>query len=203
MKVVPPFGSSMLGFAVSTVIAAAMLGAHFTGPAELPELQDVPRYERAKFGEGWADLDGDCQDTRTEVLVRDLDDEHFGRGQCKVLSGVLNDPYTGRTLRFDPDGGGDEVHIDHVIPLAYAWRGGAWHWSDEQRRAFANDEANLLAVDGPTNTAKGDSGPAEWMPPNTATHCDYAARWSDVLRRYDLAPTTEDAETLWRINARC
>jgi hypothetical protein len=38
-----------------------------------------------------------------------------------------------------------------VIPLSYAWQAGAWQWNDEQREAFANDQAELRAVDGPTN----------------------------------------------------
>ncbi len=37
-----------------------------------------------------------------------------------------------------------------MIPLSYAWQAGAWQWTDEQREAFANDPAELRAVDGPT-----------------------------------------------------
>ena len=42
------------------------------------------------------------------------------------------------------------------------------------RVRFANDPANLLAVQGQANQDKGDKEPAFVMPPNTAFHCQYA-----------------------------
>ena len=39
-----------------------------------------------------------------------------------------------------------------------------------ERLRFANDPANLLAVDGQANQDKGDSQPAQWMPPNARSH---------------------------------
>jgi hypothetical protein len=65
----------------------------------------------------------------------------------------------------------------HIVPLSYAWQAGAWQWSAEQREAFANDPAELRAVDGPTNTRRAARGPARWLPPNAAAHCAYAADW--------------------------
>ena len=32
-----------------------------------------------------------------------------------------------------------DVDIDHVVPLAEAWRSGADSWTTDRRRAFAND----------------------------------------------------------------
>src|SRR5690606_42059932 len=92
-----------------------------------------------------------------------------------------------------------EVLSDHVEPLACAGRVGAWRCTHGQRVAFANDPYNLLAFDGPANMAKGDAGPSEWLPPDTAAHCDYAATWTDVLRRYELEPKPEDAAILRQI----
>ena len=204
MKRLPLPLSSMVTVVAATYTIAFTLGGQAFAPSGLPELQAVPRYEREAFGKGWADLDGDCQDTRNEVLARDLDGAHLDADGCKVLAGTLQDPYTGHTIAFRRGKDtSDDVQIDHVVPLAYAWRGGAWRWSDEQRRAFANDETNLLAVDGPTNSDKEDAGPAEWLPPNPDSHCDYAATWTDVLRRYELAPKPEDAAILQRLTEEC
>ena len=51
---------------------------------------------------------------------------------------------------------------------------------------FANDPANLLAVDGRANQDKGDAEPADWMPPNHAFWCQYAVQFVAVLRGYAL-----------------
>jgi hypothetical protein len=74
----------------------------------------------------------------------------------------------------------------HLVPLAYAWDMGAYAWTDEQRHRFYLDPAELLAVDGPTNQAKGDYGPGRWMPPNAAFDCQYAMKFTNVLRTYGL-----------------
>jgi hypothetical protein len=49
----------------------------------------------------------------------------------------------------------------HLVPLALAWDLGARFWTDELRTRFANDPANLLAVEGKANRHKGDGQPAE------------------------------------------
>ncbi len=42
--------------------------------------------------------------------------------------------YDGKTVT-DPQ----DIDIDHMVPLANAWRTGAASWTDEQREEFAND----------------------------------------------------------------
>lgn len=97
----------------------------------------------------------------------------------------------------------DDVQIDHVIPLSYPWQAGAWQWTDEQREAFANDPTELRAVDGPTNNAKGDRGPARWMPPNSGAHCAYAAGWRDVAGAYALVLDPADVARVDEILSGC
>lgn len=80
----------------------------------------------------------------------------------------------------------EEIQIDHLVPLACAWDAGAWSWSDAQRHRFYFDPAELLAVDGPTNQAEGDGGPDKWMPPNAAFDCQYAIKFTSVLRAHGL-----------------
>jgi hypothetical protein len=106
--------------------------------------------------------------------------------KCVVQAGVLDDPYTGTRIEFTK-AQADDVQIDHVVPLAYAWDMGAWTWNLEQRKAFANDESlNLLAVAKAANVAKRDRGPATWTPSNSGYRCQYAIRWVAVLSAYDL-----------------
>jgi hypothetical protein len=69
------------------------------------------------------------------------------RNSCVVMSGLLHDAYTGKTITFRKAQASD-VQIDHVVPLGLAWQLGAAQWSQGKRVAFANDPANLLAVDG-------------------------------------------------------
>jgi hypothetical protein len=44
-----------------------------------PAAGPVPDYDRDRFGDGWSDVDQDCQDTRQEILIRDLVDEQLDR----------------------------------------------------------------------------------------------------------------------------
>ncbi|MRG61377.1 DUF1524 domain-containing protein [Agromyces sp. CFH 90414] len=150
-------------------------------------------YDRAAFGDAWADVDRNGCDTRNDVLARDLDEAvHRNGSDCVIARGVLVDPYTGATIRFERGERSDRVQIDHVVALSYAWRHGASEWTADQRRAFANDPANLLAVDGRANQAKSDHGPAEWSP--TADHtCAYHAAFLAILATYDLTIAPADA----------
>src|SRR4051794_22565670 len=124
------------------------------------------------FGPPYADLDRNGCDQRNDVLRRDLDAVSFrpGTRDCVVVAGTLADPYTGRVLSFRKAAAA-AVQIDHVVALSDAWQTGAQAWPAPRRAAFANDPLNLLAVDGPTNAAKGDGDAATWLPPNPAYRC--------------------------------
>ncbi|MET7772374.1 HNH endonuclease family protein [Nocardia sp. NPDC005366] len=162
------------------------------------------------FGQAWTDdYDGpaghDGCDTRNNVLATQLTEVAFRAGTraCVVVSGTLNDPYTGRRLPFGKAEAG-AVQIDHVYPLAAAWDMGASRWQAERRVLFANDiETNLLATDAETNRAKRDSTPAEWLPPARANHCFYAAKYLTVAVRYDLPVTAMDNAALHEVARTC
>ncbi|MDR2454860.1 MAG: HNH endonuclease family protein [Bifidobacteriaceae bacterium] len=162
----------------------------------------TPPYDRTEFlPGGWADLDGDGCYTRNEILRRDLADVVFEDGWCKVAAGSLADPYSGAEIAFDKAESTTSVQIDHVVPLAEAWRAGAWAWTEDQRRAFANDPAELLAVAGSANQSKGDSGPAEWLP--QADRCGYAIAYATVAGSYRLAIPAADRSALRQVLDGC
>jgi hypothetical protein len=162
-------------------------------------------YRRAAFGESWTD-DNDAPgghngcDTRNDILDRDLVDKTYvsiSRCPNAVATGTLHDPYTSETINLvRGNQTGAAVQIDHLVPLAYAWDQGARTWTDEMRTRFANDPANLLAVDGPVNEDKGDGEPAVWMPPNRAFWCQYAVQFVAVLRGYGLPVDAPSAPIL-------
>ncbi len=68
---------------------------------------------------------------------------------CKVLGGVLADPYSGKNIDFVF--GASLVDIDHVVALSNAWQTGAFQFTSEIRLQFANDPLNLLAVSASLN----------------------------------------------------
>lgn len=150
-------------------------------------------YERDLFGSGWLDTDGNGCDTRNDILLRDLTDVALSADGCTVLTGVLNDPYTGKVINFQRgQSTSSAVQIDHMIPLSLAWQQGAQQWDATKRKQFANDPLNLLASDGPTNGSKSDSGPGSWLPPNKSFRCAYVARFTAVALKYDLSVNPGD-----------
>lgn len=169
----------------------------------VPKLPNVPGYERScspgkgcVFGPAWTDVERTGCDTRNRVLARQLRRVEFkpGTGDCKVIAGMLDDPYSGTTIDFsiaDPR----VIEIDHVFALGRAWDAGASAWPDDKRIIFANDTENLLAVSGRLNQSKSDSGPDKWLPPNTAFVCPYVMRYLKIAAKYHLTITDDDRVT--------
>ena len=174
--------------------------------AELGKLEVKGRapktgYTRKQFGNGWGKING-CS-VREVILARDLTDEKIDE-KCRVLAGVLNDPYTGQTIHFQRgEKSSSKVQIDHVVALSDAWQKGAQQLSAEEREKLANDPLNLLAVDGPANQAKGDGDAATWLPSNKPFRCQYVARQIAVKRRYRLWVTSAEKDTMTRILSSC
>ncbi|WP_242492420.1 HNH endonuclease family protein [Agromyces binzhouensis] len=160
-------------------------------------------YERDAFGHGWIDVDRNGCDTRNDVLARDLDDPDRPQG-CRVLSGILDDPYTGALIEFvRGEGTSQLVQIDHVVPLANAWVTGAQQLTEEERVAFANDPLNLLAVDGSANQQKGAGDAATWLPANRSFRCEYVARQVAVKAAHDLWVTPPERDAIERVLDGC
>jgi hypothetical protein len=160
--------------------------------------------EGCVFGPAWADVDGNGCDQRNDVLHRDLTDVQVREGTqgCVVIAGTLDDPYTGAVVPF-MKAEAAEVPIDHVVPLAAAWVQGAAEWPAEQRSAFANDPANLIATTQEQNSAKGDSTADEWVPPDATYGCSYATVVITVKHGYGLSVSPAEADALEDLLATC
>ena len=160
-------------------------------------LNMFPPYDRDLYG-GWIDADGDCQNTRQEVLIEEslIPVELDSRG-CRVVSGQWFDAYTGQTFT-DPS----DLDIDHFIPLAEAHRSGASNWNSQRKRAFANDLSHpgaLMAVSRSANSDKQDSDPADWLPPNEDFHCEYVTAWVLAKGYWGLSMDERERQAVYSV----
>ncbi|MGB3675928.1 MAG: HNH endonuclease family protein [Candidatus Nanopelagicales bacterium] len=168
-------------------------------------------YSRDKFGQAWSDdvsveMGHDGCDTRNNVLQRDLTNIVVkpGTRNCVIVSGTLNDPYSGKVIRFTRgENTSSAIQIDHIVALSNAWQTGAQQLDEQARRNFANDPRNLLAVDGPANQQKSDGDAATWLPANKAYRCTYVSKQVDVKAAYHLWVTPPEKDAIVRILQAC
>ena len=158
-------------------------------------------YSRQQFGNGWGIYQG-C-DMRNNILARDMT-EVVRDESCRVISGVLSDPYSGETMNFlrGPDTS-PLIQIDHVVALSDAWQKGAQQLTRQQRIDLANDPLELLAVNGKLNEEKSNSDAASWLPPNKPFRCQYVARQIAVKQKYSLWVTSAEADVMRRVLKVC
>lgn len=164
------------------------------------------KYDRGYFGQAWFDEDRNGCDTRNDILGRDIVDPVFkdGTQDCKVLSGTLEDWYSGTTVQFQSGQNTSQlVQIDHIVPLSWAWKHGAEHWNAEIMRAFANDPLNLVATTGQQNQQKSDSGPSNWLPASDAAQCRYVQRFTQILDEYSLGINLRDRAMVRGVLTEC
>jgi len=118
-----------------------------------------------------------------------------------VLSGRWVDPLSGEIIT-DPS----RLDVDHTVPLANAFRSGAWGWDRATRTRYANylsDPWHLAALSASVNRSKGDRGPDQWRPPQQSAWCSYARDWKMVKARWLLAITDAEERALDEMLASC
>lgn len=158
-------------------------------------------YSRIQFGQGWSTING-C-DTRNIILHRDMENVAMNEA-CQVVSGLLADPYTGKSISFRRGAATSSlVQIDHVVALSNAWQTGAQQLTPNQRKALANDPLELLAVDGTANQEKSDGDAATWLPSNKSFRCHYIARQVAVKAKYDLWVTPPEKTAIQTVLETC
>jgi len=148
-------------------------------------VQPAEPYRREAYPH-WLDRNGDCRDTRAEVLARDsLVPVIWDANGCRVVAGRWRDPWSGQETD-DPG----TLDIDHMVPLAEAHRSGADRWDVTRRAAFANDLSvsprTLVAVPLSLNRSKGDRDPVDWLPPDWRSWCAYAGEWRAIKQAWEL-----------------
>ena len=206
---VGPAQAAQVGTATNTAAAAQLkLGMNSltqnptTAKARLPLLKvaaDAPMtgYDRALFPH-WRDAstwgwpvapDNDCN-ARNAALYRDGKSVKMS-STCTNLTGTWTDPYSANIFNSASD-----IDIDHIVPLAEAWRSGASKWDTKKRTQFANDPLVLVSSWDRLNQSKGDKDPAAWVPPNTVSHCLYATRWVHVKGKYNLTLGSDEKSKL-------
>ena len=176
------------------VASLLLLQIHPTSASanELVVAQDYQgSYSRSAF-KHWIDADKDGCNTRAEVLIEEATVKPKIGKKCVLTGGRWLSPYDNKvTTKFS------DLDIDHLVPLAEAWRSGAWAWSSAQRQAFANDLSEsraLVAVSLSLNRSKGDKDVANWLP--KVNICQYFESWIIVKKKYALTVDSVEAARL-------
>ncbi|MER5845675.1 HNH endonuclease family protein [Streptomyces sp. NPDC002012] len=154
-------------------------------------------YSRDKFPH-WITQSGTCN-TREVVLKRDGTNVTQD-SSCAAVSGSWYSEYDGATWTAASD-----LDIDHMVPLAEAWRSGASSWTTAQRQAFANDltRPQLITVTDNVNQSKSDQDPATWLPSRTAYRCTYVRAWVHVKHYYNLSVDSAEKSALQSVLNGC
>lgn len=156
----------------------------------------MTKYSRDRFSH-WRKTGTNC-DVRDTVLERDGKD--LTKTGCNITGGTWLSVYDGLSLT-DPL----KVDVDHMVPLANAWRSGADSWTDEKRSDFANDleRPQLRAVSASSNRSKGDQDPSQWKPPAQEFWCQYAQEWISVKAYWNLTVTSAEKDALTAMLGTC
>jgi len=202
LTALPMAGALSLGLALPADAEPPGIPDPATAQTELDQLVVAPEgsldgYSRERFPH-WNEGPDGCS-TREAVLKRDGKDVQVG-SDCYPTSGTWVSPYDDATWSKASD-----LDIDHVVPLAAAWRSGAAKWTDEQRQAFANDleGPQLIAVTDNVNQEKSDQTPDHWMPPSQGYHCRYATMWIGSKHKYQLTVTDAEKAALQQALGSC
>ena len=119
--------------------------------------------------------------------------------KCKLIGGKWLSSYDGITYSDS-----SKLDIDHLVPLAEAWRSGAWAWTDQQRLEFANDledEWALNAVTASVNRSKGDKDISQWLPKKNV--CAYLGGWVNIKAKFELTVDIAEAKVINRYYKSC
>lgn len=158
-------------------------------------------YRRKAFGGDWDyDSTTGCN-TRELVLAEESGPGLVVDDRCKPLDGTWTSVYDG-LVTSDPA----DLEIDHLVPLAEAWRTGAASWSDELRERFANDRddpGTLVAVSSSSNRSKQDSTPAQWLPETAEGRCVFVENWVRVKFRWGLTVAPDEKVAITQVLAGC
>lgn len=153
-------------------------------------------YDRTRYFGSWLDANGDCQNTRAEVLLQETRSTatYTTSRRCTVRTARWVTSWDNRTHYY-----ASAVEIDHTVPVHEAWGSGARYWSQARRVAFYNDLGDIRSLNAQTaalNSAKQAKGPESWLPP--ANRCAYIGQWVAVKIRWGLRVDSTEKAALVR-----
>jgi hypothetical protein len=155
-------------------------------------------YDRARF-KLWIDANKNGCDTRAEVLIAEAIVKPKKAAKCELTGGKWLSSYDG--VKYSD---ASKLDIDHLVPLAEAWRSGAWAWTDQQRMEYANDledEWALNAVTASVNRSKGDKDISQWLPKKNV--CTYLSGWVTIKAKFELTVDIAEAKVINRYYESC
>ena len=160
--------------------------------AQILHAQACPPYERQSWGDGWADADGDCQNTRQEALIEESKGPvgFKGTGKCKVTTGSWDNPYTG-----EGHASPERLVVSPLVSLKEAHESGGHAWPAARKRLYANmlsDPDHLIVVSAATLQSMEGKDPSEWLPGNAADQAAHARIWARIKKTWGL--TADQAE---------
>lgn len=113
--------------------------------------------------------------------------------------------YSYQTVKFSPNRPGYYTGIihctkeaDHIVALEDAHISGAWKWSLEQKRSFANERSHLVPACDNVNSSKGSLPPVKFYARSTDNRGVEVAWTQERLCRYLAAYYT--IKTLYRLS---
>ena len=159
----------------------------------------VNKYIRSDY-QHWVDSDDDRCDTRREVLERD---SKLIIENCFSNSGEWFSIYDGLKIT-----DARKIDIDHVVALAEAHRSGAWRWTLDKKKKFANDldsPWSLRPVSSVSNRYKSDKDASKYKPTHGLCEYTYSViitkwRWSlsvDVAEKRSLVSNLKRCEDIY------
>lgn len=151
-------------------------------------------YNREADYGGWQDYDGDCQNTRAEVLIsRSLSQVEFSRSDnCYVKSGKWIDYYTGKVYTNAKD-----VQIDHLISLHQHYKAIGSTLTHEQRVEYANEPIHLVIANSSLNMSKSDKDLSEFiLRVSPQNKCKYIKDYTRIADANNIKLDISDMEVI-------
>lgn len=159
---------------------------------DAPHVDDVA----AQFPAKAADPDG-C-DAQEAIVLAYATAPRWERGTCRVTAGTWWSRYDQKFATSV-----DELAVDHLVPLAEAWRSGAWQWQPELRAELAADAGGqLVPVTRAAHADKAGRDVTEWQP-HMAERCRYAVDWIAVKKLYRMTVDLPERDALERMLHTC
>jgi hypothetical protein len=125
----------------------------------------VPYNRAVHYGE-WIDIDGDCQDVRAELLIKESENNGVGPTFVKSKDGKNCTVATGKWIDYYTDiiyTNAKDIQIDHIISLKQHYEAIGSTLTQKQRVEYANEPTHLVITKSSLNMSKGAKDLSEFI----------------------------------------